>query len=187
MRNRIIGAASSVLFLFFISSDSNACTLKIPKQREFNISSTGKCRFSPMEKNNYFYLSYYKATTQGFDELVAEGTDIARSDDGLYLPMEFFQDANYGVEQLSPRALKRVFSYPIRLESISFIYVMSMPKKQFTGAQKFSLKLKCLEAAGGDEKTSFTTRYCTPMSKKADRELIAYRNFVARITIKKDR
>ena len=186
MRNQNIGTALLIIFLFFIPSESKACTLKIPAQSIFNILSTGHCRFSPMRRNNYFDLSYYKATAQGFDELVAEGTDIARSDDGLYLPMEFFQDANYGVEQLSPRALKGSSSYPIRLESTSLIYVMSMPKKQFTGAQKFSLKLKCLEAAGGDEKSSFTTRYCVPLSNKADGKLLAYRNFVARVTIQKD-
>ena len=176
-----------LLLLLFLPVKAKACTLKIPLQNRFETSSIKLCRFSPIKKNNYFDLSYYKATTKGFDELVAEGVDIAKSDEGLYLPMEFIQDANYGIEQLSPRTMKNTSSYPVRLESTSLIYVMSMPKKQFKGAQTFSLKLKCLEAAGGDNKTSFTTRYCIPPSKKTDRKLTAYRNFVEQITIQQDR
>lgn len=182
-----IDAALIMLFLLFLPVNAEACTLNIPLQSRFKISSIEHCRFSPMKKNNYFDLSYYKAATQGFDELVAEGIDIAKTEGGLYLPMEFIQDANYGIEQLSPRTMKNSSSYPLRLESTSMIYVMSMPKKQFTGAQTFSLKLKCLEAAGGDEKTSFTTRYCLPLSKKTDRELTAYKKFIARVTIQQDR
>lgn len=191
LKNKIVRLNHLLPFIIFfvtlIPCSSEACTLKIPRQSKFKISSTGQCRFSIENNKKYFDLAYYKATNQGFDNLIREGIDITASNGDLYLPMEFIQDANYGIEQLSPRIMKNSSSYPLRLESASMIYVMSIPKKQFTGAQTFSLKLKCLEAAGGGERTSFTTRYCLPLSKKTDRELTAYKKFIARVTIQQDR
>lgn len=87
--------------------DSESCALKISNQSEFKISFTGQCRFSIENNKKYFNLSYYKATNKGFENLVRESIDIVESNGGLYLPMEFIDDANYSITPISINPLRR--------------------------------------------------------------------------------
>ena len=117
LKNKIVRLNHLLPFIIFfevlIPCSSEACTLKIPRQSKFKISSTGQCRFSIENNKKYFDLAYYKATNQGFDNLIREGVDIAASNGDLYLPMEFIQDANYGIEQLSPPHHEEQFFIPV--------------------------------------------------------------------------
>ena len=188
LKNKIVRLGHSLPFVIFftvvlVPCDSEVCTLKIPKQSKFKISSTSQCRFSLENNRKYFDLSYYKATNQGFENLIREGIDIAESNGDFYLPMELIDDANYSVTPISINPLRRLLPSSKFLESNSLIYAISLPKQQFKHATSFSIKLNCIEIAGGDDTTSFTTRYCTPLSKNSDRELIAYRKFIGAITI----
>ncbi|MDB5879300.1 MAG: hypothetical protein JWQ41_2714 [Variovorax sp.] len=188
LKNKMIRLGQSLPFIIFFAAvlmpcNSEACTLKIPRQSKFKISSTDQCRFSIENNKKYFDLAYYKATNQGFDNLIREGIDITASNGDFYLPMDFIDDANYSVTPIFINPLRRLLPNSKFLESNSLVYAISLPKQNFKHAASFSLKLNCIEIAGGDEKTSFTTRYCTPLSKNSDRELIAYRKFIEAIAI----
>ena len=181
-------SSSILLFIsfasIFIPIDSKACTLEIQKQSDFKILFTGHCQFSIINNKKYFDISHYKATNQAFDNIVREGIDIAEANGHLYLPMEFIDDANYSVTPISISPLRRFLPGSRFLESRSLINATSVPKRQFKNAILFSMKLSCIEIAGGDDMNSFTTRYCTPLTKNSDRELIAYQKFIEAIEIK---
>ena len=171
---------------FVVSTDTDACTLSIPSQNKFKIRLLDKCHISVRGKNNYFALSYFKATNMRLSDLIKEGVDIATSENELYLPIESVDDANYTVKPLSSHPLRKRLPDSPFLESRSTVYVISMPKKRTVHSKPFSLDLECLEAAGGTDATSFTTRYCTPHSNDSNRELDMYRKFISDIKIRSD-